>query len=79
MSLQYSVAPLSIRRRRPQTSNIFSSETAWPIKVKFHIELPWDGGMKVCSNGPGHMTKMAPKPIYGKNLKKSSSLEPKGR
>ena len=23
--------------------------------------------MKVCSNGPGHMTKMATKPIYGKN------------
>ena len=26
---------------------------------------------------PGHMTKMATMPIYGKNLKKSSSLEPK--
>ena len=26
--------------------------------------------------GPGHMTKMAAMPIYGKNLKKSSSLEP---
>ena len=23
--------------------------------------------MKVCSNGPGHMTKMATMPIYGKN------------
>ena len=23
--------------------------------------------MKVCSNGPGHMTKMAAMPIYGKN------------
>ena len=28
--------------------------------------------MKVCPNGPGHMTKMAAMPIYGK---KSSSLE----
>ena len=27
------------------------------------------GGMKACSNGPGHMTKMAAMPIYGKNLK----------
>ena len=27
-------------------------------------------GTKVCSNGPGHMTKMAAMPIYGKNLKK---------
>ena len=32
---------------------------------------PWDGGTKICSNGgPGHMTKMAAMPIYGKNLKK---------
>ena len=28
---------------------------------------------KLYSNGPGHMTKMATMPIYGKNLKKSSS------
>ena len=33
---------------------------------------------QTCSNGPGHMTKMAAMPIYGKNIKKSSSLEPKG-
>ena len=24
-----------------------------PIKIKFHMELLWDGGTKVCSNGPG--------------------------
>ena len=34
---------------------------------------------KVFSIGPGHMTKMAAMPIYGKIFKKSSSLEPKGR
>ena len=51
-------------------SNIFSSEITWLIEVKFRVEPPWDGGMKVCSNGPGHMTKMAAMPIYGKNLKK---------
>ena len=28
--------------RRPHSLNIFSSETAWPIKVKFHMEPPWD-------------------------------------
>ena len=33
------------------------------------MESPWDGETKVCSNGPGHMTKMAAMPIYGKNLK----------
>ena len=57
-------------RRRPHSLNIFSSETTGPIKVKFHTELLWDGGTKVCSNGPGHMTKMAAMAIYGKNLKK---------
>ena len=60
-------------------SNIFSSETTGLIEAKFHLEPPWDRGTKVYSNGPGHMTKMATMPIYGKNLKKSSSLEPKGR
>ena len=65
------------RRRRPHSLNI-SSETTGPIKVKFHMELLWDGGTKICSNGLGHMTKMAAMPIYDKNLKKSSSLEPKG-
>ena len=29
------------RRRRPSTiSKVFSSETAWPIKAKFHVEPP---------------------------------------
>ena len=55
--------------------NVFSSETAWPIKAKFYVEPSWEGGMKVYINGPGHMTKMAAMPIYGKNLKKSSSPE----
>ena len=30
-------------------------------------------GKKVNINGPGHMTKMAVMPIYGKNLQKSST------
>ena len=60
----------------PHSLNIFSSETTGPIEAKFHMESPWDGGTKVCSNGPGHMTKMVAMPIYGKNLKKSSP-EPK--
>ena len=46
--------------------HIFSAETTGPIEAKFHMESPWDWGMKVCSNGPGHMTKMAAMPIYGK-------------
>ena len=31
------------------------------------METPKDGGTKVWSNGPGHMTKMATTLIYGKN------------
>ena len=27
---------------------------------------PWDGGLKACLNGPGHMTKTVAMPIYGK-------------
>ena len=64
------------RRRRPPFSNVFSSETAWPIKAKFYLEPFREGETKVYINGPGHMTKMAAMPIFGKNLKKSSSPEP---
>ena len=66
------------RRRRcccPPFSKVFS-ETAWQIKAKFYVEPPWEGRTKGYINGPGHMTKMAALPICGKNLKKSSSLEP---
>ena len=27
------------------------------------------GGMKVCSNGPGHITKMVTRPMHGKTPK----------
>ena len=56
----------SVGVRRPPFSKIFSI-TAWLIKAKFHMEPQWDGGMKVCLRGLGHMTKMAATPIYGKN------------
>ena len=56
--------------RRPQCSNIFFSEIAWPIKAKFYVEPPWVGGTKFCSRHLGHMTKMAPTSIYGKNPSK---------
>ena len=62
--------PSSVRRRPFTFSNIFSSETAWPIKAKFYVEPPWEGGTKIYINGPGHMTKMAATPIYGKNPSK---------
>ena len=36
--------------------NVFSSESARPIRAKFYMEAPWEGGTKVYINGPGHMT-----------------------
>ena len=65
-------APLSVRRR--PSSTLFKHLPQKPLgqSVKFHMEPQWDGGTKVCSIGPGHMTKMAATPIYGKKLKKSS-------
>ena len=60
-------------------AKFFSLETAKLIEAKYHVEPPSDRRTKVCSNGQGHMTKMAAMPIYGKNLKKSSSLESKSR
>ena len=51
---------------RPRCSNIFSPETASPIKAKFNVGPPGDGGTKVYIYGPGHMTKMAATPLYGK-------------
>ena len=40
-------------------SNFFSLETARPIETKFHVEPPWDGVMKVNTNGLCRITKMA--------------------
>ena len=63
--------------RHPHTLQT-SSQKPLGQSVKFHIELPWDGGTKVCSNDSGHMTKMATMPVYGKNRKKTSASEPIG-
>ena len=51
--------------RRSQCSSIFFSETTWPIKAKFYVELTWVVGTKFCSRHVGHMTKMPATPIYG--------------
>ena len=59
----------------PLLSNIFFSETAWPIKAKFYVEPPWEVGKKAYINGTGHMIKMAAMRIYGKNFQKSSPTE----
>ena len=60
----------SVRRRRPQCSKIFFSETALTIKAKFYVKPPWVGGTIFCSRHLGHMTKMAATPIYDKTPSK---------
>ena len=39
------------------------------------METPYDGGTKVCSNVPGHVTRMAAMPIYGKKTFKNLLLQ----
>ena len=39
------------------------------------MESPKDAGRKVCSNGFGHMTKMAAMPMHGKNPLKNLLLQ----
>lgn len=56
-------------------SNIFSKATR-PVETKFHVEYLGAEGTLFCSNHPGHMTNMASKPIYGKNILKSLIPEP---
>ena len=59
-----SFSDLGPRSLRFTFSNFFSLETARSIKAKFHVKPPWDRRMKICSNGPGHMTNIAPLPIW---------------
>ena len=63
-----SFTDLGPRSLRFTFSYFFSLATAKPIGAKFHVESPWDRGIKVCSNVLGHMTNMAAMFIYSKNL-----------
>ena len=47
-------------------SNFFSLETARLIEAKFQMDPPWDGVMKVNTNGSCHLSKMAAMSVYGK-------------
>ena len=62
--------------------NFFSSVITRQTEAAFDGEPHWDGGTKVCSNSPGHITNMAAMPIYSKTFKnlllwnlKASDLE----
>ena len=64
--------PASVRPSSSIRSHIQMSSPLKPLgqSVKFYVEPPWEGGTKAYINGPGHMTKMAATPIYGKNPSK---------
>ena len=58
----------SLRRTSPVHPQFQTSSPLKPLgQLNSYMETPWDTGTKVCSNGPGHMIKMAVTPIYGKN------------
>ena len=59
--------------------NIVSSETTRPFELKFHMETPYDRLAKIYTKCTGHMTKMATKPIYGKNPLNVFFSGPKGQ
>ena len=52
------------------------SKTTGRFGTKVHMKAWGRMGMKIYTSELGHMTNMATMPIYGKNLKKSSSPEP---
>ena len=58
-------------------SNMFSSETTGQIEAKFHNGASLGRGKKDCSNGPGHMTKMAAMPRHMVNTLKNLLRNPK--
>ena len=49
---------------------IFFFKIVWPIKAKFYRKHLYKGDTNVLINNPGHMTKMATMPIYGKTPSK---------
>ena len=65
----------------PRLLRLKHFQTSFPQKAlaNFHMEPPLDVGMKICSNVPGHLAKMASRPISGKKLQKSPSSEPRGQ
>ena len=52
------------------------SKTVGRFGTKVHMKALGRIGMTIYTNELGHMTHMAAMPIYGKNLKQSSSPEP---
>ena len=49
----------------PAVSNILS-QTARPIKAKFYVQSPWEGGAKIHINGLGRMIRLAAMRIFSR-------------
>ena len=59
-------------------SKIYHQQIAWPVESDCPINIVFvRSSVLSLFNWSCHMTKMAAMPIYGENLKKNSSLEPK--
>ena len=80
-------ASLSIVRRRP-SSTLFKhlllrNQSANQSQISYGASMGWGNESLLkwswSHDQDGYMTKMAAMPIYGKNLKKCSAPEPKGR
>ena len=67
---------LDQRSLRFQCWKLFFSKTVRRFGTKVHMKAWGRMGMKIYTNKLGHMTNMAAMPIYGKNLKNSSSPQP---
>ena len=64
------------RSLRLQSLNLFFSKTVGRFGTKIHIKALGRKKINKYTNELGHMHNMAAMPIYGKNLKRSSSPEP---
>ena len=58
--------PWSIVTQIQHFQTSFPEKPLGGLKSNLIVEPQLVGGTQICSNGPGHMTKMAAMPIYGK-------------
>ena len=65
--LTFDLSAKSLILESHQYINTVFSQTIGPIKLKFHVKTPYDKSAIIYAKYFGHMTKMTPTPIYGKN------------
>ena len=60
--------PRSLILESRQHIKLFFSEIVRPIKLKYHMQTPYDYFAEIGTKRFCHITKKAAMPIYGKNL-----------